>query len=37
MGSTVILLLPTGAATWVEGIGPGDVVTLGQAIGAPKT
>jgi phosphatidylserine decarboxylase len=36
MGSTVIVLLPKGAATWQEGLGPGDVVTLGQAIGRPK-
>lgn len=37
MGSTVILLLPKGAARWQEGIGPGDAVTLGQAIGRPQT
>jgi len=36
MGSTVIVLLPEGAATWEAGIGPGDEVTLGQAIGRPQ-
>lgn len=35
MGSTVIVLLPEGAATWNPEIGPGDTVTLGQAIGSP--
>ncbi|MBT8430014.1 MAG: phosphatidylserine decarboxylase [Gammaproteobacteria bacterium] len=35
MGSTVIVLLPEGAATWETDIGPGDEVTLGQAIGQP--
>lgn len=35
MGSTVIVLLPEGAATWNSEIGPGDTVTLGQAIGSP--
>jgi len=32
----VILLLPKGAASWQEGIGPGDAVTLGQVIGSPQ-
>jgi phosphatidylserine decarboxylase len=35
MGSTVIVLLPEGAATWETDIGPGDEVTLGQALGQP--
>jgi phosphatidylserine decarboxylase len=35
MGSTVIVLLPEGAATWETDVGPGDEVTLGQAIGQP--
>jgi phosphatidylserine decarboxylase len=35
MGSTVIVLLPEGAATWEADIGPGDEVTLGQALGQP--
>jgi phosphatidylserine decarboxylase len=35
MGSTVIVLLPERAATWETDIGPGDEVTLGQAIGQP--
>jgi phosphatidylserine decarboxylase len=35
MGSTVIVLLPEGAATWETDIGPGDEVALGQAIGQP--
>ena len=35
MGSTVIVLLPEGAATWEADIGAGDEVTLGQAIGRP--
>jgi len=33
MGSTVILLLPHGAATWRPDIGPGRHVLMGQAIG----
>jgi hypothetical protein len=36
MGSTVILLLPQGAADWDPDLGPGDPVTLRQAIGRPK-
>ena len=35
MGSTVIVLLPAGAAAWEPGIAPGDQLTLGQAIGQP--
>ena len=37
MGSTVIVLLPRGAAAWDAGIGPGDDVRMGQAIGRPLT
>jgi phosphatidylserine decarboxylase len=36
MGSTVIILLPPGAAAWDEDVGPGDIVRLGQAIGQPS-
>ena len=40
MGSTVILLLPPGAVTWAKGLGPGDPLRMGQALGrlnlAPK-
>jgi len=36
MGSTVIVLLPHGAATWADDLGPGSVVRLGQAIGRPS-
>jgi len=35
MGSTVIVLLPNGSATWESNVGPGDGVVLGQAIGRP--
>jgi phosphatidylserine decarboxylase len=35
MGSTVIVLLPEGEATWEASIGPGDEAKLGQAIGRP--
>jgi len=35
MGSTVIVLLPHGAATWADDLRPGSVVRLGQAIGEP--
>ncbi|EQD62059.1 phosphatidylserine decarboxylase, partial [mine drainage metagenome] len=33
MGSTVIALLPPGAADWDGGIGPGRVIRMGQALG----
>ena len=33
MGSTVIALLPPGAADWDAGIGPGRVIRMGQALG----
>ena len=36
MGSTVIVLLPQGAADWEPDLGPGDQVTLRQAIGHPR-
>jgi phosphatidylserine decarboxylase len=32
MGSTVILLLPPGAATWLPGLGPGSAVRVGQTL-----
>jgi phosphatidylserine decarboxylase len=32
MGSTVVLLLPRGAATWT-GVAEGDVVRVGQSLG----
>jgi phosphatidylserine decarboxylase len=35
MGSTVIVLLPPGAADWLPDVGPGDAVMMGQAIGRP--
>ncbi|HOP16745.1 MAG TPA: archaetidylserine decarboxylase [Gammaproteobacteria bacterium] len=35
MGSTVITLLPAGAAAWDEGIGAASTVRMGQAIGHP--
>lgn len=35
MGSTVIVLLPHGAAAWDSGVVPGARVRLGQAIGRP--
>lgn len=34
MGSTVILLLPEGAAEWQEGLLPGSRVRMGEAIGS---
>ena len=37
MGSTVIVLLPQGAADWNPDLGPGDPVTLRQAIGRPRS
>ncbi len=33
MGSTVIALLPPGAADWDAGIGPGHVIRMGQTLG----
>jgi len=36
MGSTVILLLPQGAAEWQPDLAPGDQVSLGQAIARPE-
>lgn len=35
MGSTVIVLLPAGAAQWSDDITPGSAVRVGQAIGRP--
>jgi phosphatidylserine decarboxylase len=35
MGSTVIVLLPPGAADWLPDVGAGDAVKMGQAIGQP--
>jgi phosphatidylserine decarboxylase len=32
MGSTVILLLPPGAAAWLPGLGPGSTVRVGQTL-----
>jgi phosphatidylserine decarboxylase len=32
MGSTVILLLPAGAAAWLPGLGPGSTVRVGQTL-----
>ncbi|MCG6966062.1 MAG: archaetidylserine decarboxylase [Chromatiaceae bacterium] len=37
MGSTVIVLLPRGSASWASEIGPGSRVLMGQAIGQPTT
>ncbi len=37
MGSTVIVLLPTQAADWLDGLDPGDTVRMGQAIGRPAS
>jgi len=37
MGSTVIVLLPAQAGTWLNGLGPGDAVQMGQAIGRPAS
>jgi len=34
MGSTVILLMPSGVASWVERLPPGKTVRMGEAIGA---
>ncbi|MDH3748681.1 MAG: archaetidylserine decarboxylase, partial [Gammaproteobacteria bacterium] len=34
MGSTVILLMPSGVASWVEDLLPGKSVRMGEAIGA---
>jgi phosphatidylserine decarboxylase len=33
MGSTVILLLPRDAVTWLAGLGPGSDVRVGEALG----
>ena len=32
MGSTVILLLPPGRSAWLEGLGPGSPIRMGQAL-----